>query len=56
MKRGSRESSPSTRRIVRMAWLSALSETMTSLQTRSKMSRRCTASLRRSTRNTSRSK
>ena len=48
MKRGSRESSPSVRRIVRMAWLSALSETTTSFQTRSKMSRRCTASCRRS--------
>ncbi len=54
--RGSRESSPSTRRIVRMAWLRALSETMTSLQMRSKISRRCTASPRRSIRYTSRSK
>ena len=40
MKRGSRESSPRVRRIVRMAWLSALSETTTSFHTRSKMSRR----------------
>ena len=55
-KRGSRESSSSTRRMVRMAWLRALSETTTSVQTASKMSRRWTASWRRSTRKTSRSK
>ena len=45
-----------SRLIVRIAWLSALSETITSLQIRSKISRRWTASLRRSTRKTSRSK
>src|SRR5438874_13280079 len=56
MKRGSRESSSSVRRSVRTAWLSALSDTITSLHTRSKISRRVTASCRCSTRKTRRSK
>ena len=42
MKTGSRESSPSVRRSVRMACVSAPSETMTSRQTSSKISRRVT--------------
>ncbi len=56
MKTGSRESSPSARRSVRTAWLRAPSETTTSLHTASKISRRCTAWLLRSTRRTRRSK
>src|SRR5512145_1677617 len=53
---GSCESSSSARRRVRTAWLCAPSETTTSLQTLSKISRRWTAWPRRCSSSTSRSK
>ena len=56
MKVGSRGSSPSVRRRIRTAWLSAPSVTTTSLQTMSRISPLDTASFRRSTNSTSKSK